>query len=126
MPTKEYIREYRKKRKIEAIEQLGGQCVVCGSKETLEFDHINPETKKETISNMWTSNRDVFQEELNKCQLLCHSCHLDKSQSEGDYTRNRKSWEHGLSGYINYKCKCDICRESYKVFRKNRWKKEKR
>jgi 5-methylcytosine-specific restriction endonuclease McrA len=46
MPTKEYIREYRKKRKNDAIEQLGGQCVICGSKESLEFDHIKPETKK--------------------------------------------------------------------------------
>jgi 5-methylcytosine-specific restriction endonuclease McrA len=126
MPTKEYLREYRKKRKEDAISQLGGQCVICGSKENLEFDHINPETKRDTISNMWTSNKEKLQEELNKCQLLCRSCHLKKSQDEGDYVRNRKSWGHGLSGYINYKCKCDICNESYKLYRKKRWKIERR
>jgi len=126
MPTKEYIREYRKKRKQDAVNQLGGQCVMCGSKEDLEFDHIDPNTKKNTISNMWTSNKEVLQEELNKCQLLCHSCHLEKSHNEGDYVRNHKSWEHGISGYINHKCRCEDCVNSYKIFRKKRWQKEKK
>jgi hypothetical protein len=126
MPTKEYIREYRKKRKDFAIEQLGGQCAICENKENLEFDHINPETKFNTISNMWTSNIELFLEELNKCQLLCHTCHLEKSQVNGDYVRNKKSWEHGVSGYINHKCRCDICNLQYKIFRKERWSKEKK
>lgn len=125
MPSKEYIREYREKRKKEAIRYLGGKCKKCNSKKNLEFDHIDPTTKKNQISSMFTSSIVQFYEELNKCQLLCRRCHLRKSSENGDYTRNRKAWQHGVSGYINQKCRCEICILQYKIYRKNRWRKSK-
>ena len=36
MPTKEYMREYRQKRKELALNMLGGKCVKCGSDEDLQ------------------------------------------------------------------------------------------
>ncbi len=124
MPTKEYIREYRKKRKQLALDMLGGKCVVCGTEDNLHFDHITPENKVNEISSMFTSNINVFIDEVKKCQLLCSDCHIEKSINEGDYLINRKSWEHGVSGYINQKCRCEICKEQYRVFRSDRWKNE--
>jgi 5-methylcytosine-specific restriction endonuclease McrA len=124
MPTKEYIREYRQDRKAKAIKYLGGKCKKCKSKENLEFDHIDPSTKSNQISSMFTTNLSDFYLELDKCQLLCRKCHLLKSTENGDYIRNRKSWSHGASGYINQKCRCEICINEYKIYRKNRWKKE--
>ena len=76
MPTKEYIREYRKKRKQKALDMLGGKCVMCGTENNLHFDHITPEGKVNEISSMLTSNIDVFLNELKKCQLLCSDCHI--------------------------------------------------
>jgi hypothetical protein len=46
---------YRVKEKL--IEELGGECVVCGTKEELEFDHVDPATKLFTIGakiRCWT------------------------------------------------------------------------
>jgi hypothetical protein len=126
MPTKEYIREYREKRKNFCLDYLGGQCVKCGETKNLHFDHITPNNKFKEISSLYTSNLQILKDELDKCQLLCYECHHEKSLNEGDYLGNRKTWEHGVSGYINQKCRCNHCVESYKEWRKKRWIKEKR
>lgn len=76
----EYLKKYNaqyqperyKARKAELIDKLGGKCVVCGSSENLEFDHINPSTKSFSIMKQW---HDDVDEELKKCQLLCRDCH---------------------------------------------------
>ncbi|CAM6031392.1 unnamed protein product [Sphagnum compactum] len=81
-----YMREYLVKRyakkKAEWIAMLGGQCVVCGSKENLEFDHIDPATKSFTITTMYGAAKEKMMSELAKCQLLCRSCHEAKSLKE--------------------------------------------
>jgi len=78
-----YIARYNlaryNKRKAEAIEILGGVCVVCGSTEDLQFDHLNPSTKKFSLGKLWSSSQEVFLEELSKCQLLCFTCHQIKT-----------------------------------------------
>ena len=126
MPKKEYIREYRNKRRQYAKDKLGGKCAFCGSLENLQFDHIDPSSKKTNISNLWTAKLSAFDEELAKCQLLCYGCHHEKSQSNGDYVRAREAWHHGVSGYMNHKCRCDECKAAYRIWRKERWLKEKR
>jgi 5-methylcytosine-specific restriction endonuclease McrA len=125
MPTKEYMREYRQKRKELALNMLGEKCVKCGSKEDLHFDHITPKGKVNEISSMLTNKFEEFIEEVNKCQLLCYGCHVEKTKEEGDYLTNRKPWQHGVSGYVNQKCRCEICVSEYKTYRAKRWKDEK-
>jgi hypothetical protein len=126
MPTKEYIREYRLKRKKLAIEMLGGKCITCKITDNLQFDHIDPKTKINEIASMLTSNITDFLIEVKKCQLLCYKCHLEKSIINGDYLLNRIAWKHGLSGYINHKCRCDFCKSEYHLYRVKRWNKEKK
>jgi 5-methylcytosine-specific restriction endonuclease McrA len=41
-----YIKAWRAARRAELIEMLGGRCVRCGAVEDLEFDHIDPTTKR--------------------------------------------------------------------------------
>lgn len=83
---KKYQREYQayhRHRYAEAMRRfkdyLGGKCVRCGSADRLEFDHVDPETKLFSIARKWKLPFGEIKEELDKCQLLCHECHLDKT-----------------------------------------------
>tara|TARA_B100000085_G_scaffold264926_1_gene272253 strand:+ start:375 stop:770 length:396 start_codon:yes stop_codon:yes gene_type:complete len=82
---REYDRNHKKKRYYErlseSMEKLGGKCVKCGATERLEFDHIDPKNKSFCItSRLLMGDREKFQEELDKCQLLCYDCHLEKTK----------------------------------------------
>ena len=79
---REQKREYNKKKRAICLEYLGGKCVKCGTTERLEFDHIKRDTKKYNIAPRVTYNFDYLKEELDKCQLLCPPCHLNKTASE--------------------------------------------
>jgi 5-methylcytosine-specific restriction endonuclease McrA len=75
-------RRYRSRR-LAAVLALGGKCVVCGSTEHLEFDHVDRARK---TANMDALFRDAsharINAELTLCQLLCESCHGRKSRYE--------------------------------------------
>ena len=75
-------REHIKKKKAICIEYLGGKCVKCGTTHNLQFDHIKREGKKYEITRKLSNNFDNLKEELDKCQLLCAPCHLDKTAKE--------------------------------------------
>jgi 5-methylcytosine-specific restriction endonuclease McrA len=70
----------RRKTLNEAKEHLGGKCVECGTTERLEFDHINPADRTDAITNIM--GKEALYEELTKCQLLCHSCHKERSRRQ--------------------------------------------
>lgn len=72
------------KRRHQLIEQLGGKCVRCGSTENLEFDHIDSNSKEISIATHLSYSMDTIQNELQKCQLLCKSCHIQKTKEEKD------------------------------------------
>ena len=118
---KVYIKEYRQKRILEAQVFLGGECAQCGTKDELEFDHINIEDKKYNISKILTSSKEVFWDEIKKCQLLCRKCHKIKTKKDANYNPwNKGKWNHGTTtGYRKYKCRCSICVTSQRNRRKN-------
>ena len=62
------------------VDKLGGKCVKCGTTEHLQFDHINPLEKSFTISSNF--HRKDLDEELDKCQLLCWDCHMEKTKED--------------------------------------------
>jgi len=80
--VREQQRECSKERKSYCIEYLGGKCVVCGTIHNLQFDHIKREGKKYEITRKLTNKFDNIKEELDKCQLLCAPCHLEKTAKE--------------------------------------------
>ena len=55
-------------------------CEKCGSTVCLELDHINPDEKKS--HRIWSWSEERRNEELKKCQILCHWCHKEKSTKE--------------------------------------------
>lgn len=61
-------------------------CIICGYDNifALEFDHLDPSTKKESISSL--SRRAInykhIANEIKKCQVLCTNCHRKKNSKE--------------------------------------------
>ena len=107
---REYQRKWLLERREKAIEYLGGCCVTCGSVEELEFDHIDRSLKSHSVSTLISRRWEVLQEELDKCQLLCYTCHKEKTISELSYA------EHGTTYYYGrFKCRCDLCKAAKKL-----------
>lgn len=67
-------------------EKTKGSCVVCGEDDywCIDFHHIDPETKVETVSNGfnrgWSLKR--LKEEVSKCHILCINCHRAEHYKE--------------------------------------------
>jgi len=105
-----YQRDYKRHRYAAIVEEmktiLGGRCCRCGSRDDLEFDHIDRNTKTVEITKITTYSREVILMELAKCQLLCAECHKVKTSEAHD----NHQVEHGggVSGKKN--CPCDACR----------------
>ena len=93
-----YRDEYRKRAKVRRviarrnlqnrlIEYLSDKaCVMCGESDVrvLEFDHIDPTTKRFGISTAITDVRkwiDISQE-IEKCQILCANCHKKRTAAQ--------------------------------------------
>lgn len=114
--TNELERLRYQRQKQRALAHLGGKCVRCGTTDDLEFDHINPETKSFTITGHLSESWARIQPELDKCQLLCHPCHRDKSVENGEVgggQNKRPSPVHGtVTQYTTYGCRCEPCREA--------------
>jgi hypothetical protein len=108
-----YMIEYRAKRRQFALAKLGGVCVICGTSELLEFDHIDPSTKIKSPMSLLHASWIKFNEELDKCQLLCKKHHQEKSKAEGSLTQGKASnhISHGTSYAYNIKkCRCELCK----------------
>lgn len=70
-----------------AFAMLGGCCAICGSLDDLELDHIDPDAKtmefcRPTLARFWI--------ELEGAQLLCASCHVDKTTADMQRRRQRR------------------------------------
>ena len=88
---------YHKRRKL-LVEMLGGKCVDCGTTENLQFDHKDPSEKSFNISCVLSER--TFKE-LEKCELRCGNCHLEKTKNDflnGVYDRTSFNLD-----YIGYR-----------------------
>jgi hypothetical protein len=111
------ISDYKKRRK-EMLQYLGGQCKHCKCLDNLQFDHIDHSLKSFDISAKWSTHWDLLIKELDKCQLLCKTCHKEKTKQEKSWS---KSWttqprqKHGtVWSYAKYKCRCELCKAANK------------
>lgn len=127
-----YMNNRRLERKKEAIEYLGSKCTICGAIENLEFDHIDPKTKEFEISDGFSHSKEKLWGELEKCQLLCSICHIEKSKKDfyktnfGDENYKQPHGTHYR--YVKYKCRCDECISAFQIkekeYKRNYFKKK--
>lgn len=101
-----YMRRYQNSwishRRAIAADYLGGRCVKCGSDENLEFDHVDPKSKVSHRIWSWSQSRLIV--ELQKCQLLCRTCHVKKTSAE-----RWRPITHGTVGGYRRGCHCHEC-----------------
>tara|TARA_R110002110_G_C13383657_1_gene711304 strand:- start:856 stop:1389 length:534 start_codon:yes stop_codon:yes gene_type:complete len=81
--TKERLEHNYVTRKLKAIDLKGGGCEKCGYNKNytaLCFHHKDPSTKSFGIDsrNIRMRKWDLILEELDKCSLLCHNCHMEE------------------------------------------------
>lgn len=107
---RDYQNQYRANKRAYLLEMLGKVCVVCGTEEIIEFDHIDPSTKLFTIASGLDKPLGILIEEAVKCQLLCKEHHIQKTAKElaGRIPANKGKTTHGSTMY-NRGCRCDIC-----------------
>lgn len=80
----ENVRKRREKRRNDLIEHLGGKCVGCGVTTNLQFDHIDRTQKSFSVGSSLGKSWSSLFEEVEKCQLLCNSCHSIKTSVHHD------------------------------------------
>jgi 5-methylcytosine-specific restriction endonuclease McrA len=97
--------EWRKANRDAFIASRGGCCELCGSFDRLEVDHINSQLKTMNPTRIWSRTTEIQEKELSNCQVLCYSCHKEKTMKE-----RKVDNPHGI--YAKYKegCRCTECR----------------
>lgn len=62
-----------------AVEYLGGRCVDCGLVDEIvdvyDFHHRDRSAKEVQVARLFGCSRDRIRVELDKCELLCATCH---------------------------------------------------
>ena len=82
------LKRRRKRIKVLGVLYKGGKCQKCGynkNMNALEFHHRDPSKKDFTISQRANHAWKSIKEELDKCDILCVTCHRElHSDSIGD------------------------------------------
>lgn len=108
-------------RRTKVIEELGGKCVRCGSKNDLQFDHKDRKKKKMRMADLHSVSDAALKEELKNIQLLCQECHREKTHEAWDFDVPKP--KHGTYWmYRKHKCRCDKCVEAFRS-RHREWNK---
>ena len=86
-----------RKRKQEAIQLLGGKCVVCGGvfhQSAYDFHHTDPKKKEGGIAKLLQSYSLAHPKiltELSKCILVCSNCHRELHSRSYDDLEMKKA-----------------------------------
>ena len=51
-------------------------CMCCGSKDRIQFHHVNPNSKRFEVSQGVNYSLESLKQEMRKCWVMCEGCHL--------------------------------------------------
>lgn len=92
---KEQNKNNKMANRVKFLDFMKGKCCAhCGEDDivVLEFDHIDPSTKKNTVSNLLGQGSytpwKTIKEEIDKCQILCANCHRRKTAKQLKHWKN--------------------------------------
>lgn len=78
--------------KLLILDRKKDGCIICGEKHPacLDFHHIDPNTKKFDIGSGLRSNKpkQLIEEEIKKCILICSNCHRKKTAEKNHWYSN--------------------------------------
>jgi hypothetical protein len=78
---------WKRARRDAYLSSQGNRCRLCGagpdSSAPFEIDHVDPRSKCIRIADIWSYSDAKRLPELAKCQVLCASCHREKSKKDG-------------------------------------------
>ncbi len=111
---REYQRRWMRARRDRWLQE-NGPCRRCGSEESLEVDHIDPQTK--VTHAVWSWSKARRDRELAKCQVLCKVCHKAKSDAA-----MRVHSPCGTRQSYNKGCRCPNCRSAHAQYHRQRRK----
>ena len=96
----------KEERRALAFSILGNKCRMCMSGEDLIFHHKDRNSKICNISKMWTWSIERFMKEVNKCEVVCVSCHKElHAPLHGTHSR-----------YVNRRCRCGLCISAHREY----------
>lgn len=110
---KNYTREWMRKRRSDFFSDKS--CIKCGSKESLELDHIVMADKVDHKIWSWREERRLA--EIAKCQVLCRKCHMEKTSME---VYGHMPYQHGTKSTYRNGCRCEKCMEIPKIYNEKR------
>lgn len=110
---RDYQLAFVNKRKREWIESKGGKCVKCGSTRNLEVDHKDQSNKTFNPRDIWSRSEEVRKKELKDCQILCESCHEDKTALQNSKNGEAAIIACGTLEKFDVGCRCFVCRQEH-------------
>lgn len=115
---REYQREWVAKRRSTWFSDKS--CVWCGATDELELDHISRQDKISHKIWSWSEERRI--KELEKCQVLCKTCHRKKTIETDIPSWIGPIYVHGTTSmYVDHECRCTECKAHYTQQNK-KWK----
>jgi hypothetical protein len=106
-----YQLKYVTDRKKDWIKSKGGKCVKCGSTRNLEVDHKGQANKSFNPRDIWSRSEAVRKKELAHCQVLCESCHEDKTAKQNSKPKTASIIACGTPESYEFGCRCFPCSE---------------
>lgn len=103
---KEHVKTWRKRKSTRMRAAFGGCCGICGydrCNAALAFHHLDPTKKRfglaatSVIAMSWTR----IVEELRKCVLLCHNCHMEVEYGDTEIADDIPRFNESHSTYVN-------------------------
>lgn len=105
---KKYQREWRNNKKDSFFE--GKQCSACNTTKNLELYHVGG--KRKDIKDIWTRRKEVAEEYISECIILCGKCRRKKVQ------KLISNVIHGSSNTYKNGCRCALCRKASALYQR--------